>query len=237
MLQYGLYGKQISNTFVQSTTAISQTIKPLILIDWLDSRHVGKYNNAEIASSTSSFTAPTTNAINLEVSGMLLRTNRTTPTYRTLSAKEIEFNKRNRSDYYFTPNESINGIERQAFTWAVCDAKDKFGKTITANGQWHALPSSKDDNYEFGFISGVKSTSNTHATRNGYEFSSPVIIQYNFAGRPVNMLKVITAEYSGQIKSYNIQAYENTATLVFNVDSEIPDNSYYNTHYLNNVVL
>jgi hypothetical protein len=233
MLQYGLYGKQISNTFVQSTTAISQTIKPLILIDWLDSRHVGKYNNAEIASSTSSFTAPTTNAINLEVSGMLLRTNRVTPTYRTLSTKEIEFNKKNRSDYYFTPNESINGIERQAFTWAVCDAKDKFGKTITANGQWHALPSSKDDNYEFGFISGVKSTSNTHATKNGYEFSSPVIIQYNFTGRPVNILKVITSEYNGQIKAYNIQAYEDTTTMVFNVDSEIPDNSYYNTHYLN----
>jgi hypothetical protein len=233
MLQYGLYGKQISNTFVQSTTAISQTIKPLILIDWLDSRHVGKYNNAEIASSTSSFTAPTTNAINLEVSGMLLRTNRVAPTYRTLSTKEIEFNKKNRSDYYFTPNESINGIERQAFTWAVCDAKDKFGKTITANGQWHALPSSKDDNYEFGFISGVKSTSNTHATKNGYEFSSPVIIQYNFTGRPVNILKVITSEYNGQIKAYNIQAYEDTTTMVFNVDSEIPDNSYYNTHYLN----
>ena len=233
MLQYGLYGKQISNTFVQSTTAISQTIKPLILIDWLDSRHVGKYNNAEIASSTSSFTAPTTNAINLEVSGMLLRTNRVAPTYRTLSTKEIEFNKKNRSDYYFTPNESINGIERQSFTWAVCDAKDKFGKTITANGQWHALPSSKDDNYEFGFISGVKSTSNTHATKNGYEFSSPVIIQYNFTGRPVNILKVITSEYNGQIKAYNIQAYEDTTTMVFNVDSEIPDNSYYNTHYLN----
>jgi hypothetical protein len=233
MLQYGLYGKQISNTFVQSTTAISQTIKPLILIDWLDSRHVGKYNNAEIASSTSSFTAPTTNAINLEASGMLLRTNRVTPTYRTLSTKEVEFNKRNRSDYYFTPNESINGIERQAFTWAVCDAKDKFGKTITANGQWHALPSSKDDNYEFGFISGVKSTSNTHVTKNGYEFSSPVIIQYNFTGRPVNILKVITSEYNGQIKAYNIQAYEDTTTMVFNVDSEIPDNSYYNTHYLN----
>lgn len=233
MLQYGLYGKQISNTFVQSTTAISQTIKPLILIDWLDSRHVSKYNNAEIASSTSSFTSPTTNDINLEVSGMLLRTNRVTPIYRILSTKEVEFNKRNRSDYYFTPNESINGIERQSFTWAVCDAKDKFGKTITANGQWHALPSSKDDNYEFGFISGVKSTSNTHATRNGYEFSSPVIIQYNFTGRPINILKVITSEYNGQIKAYNIQAYEDTTTMVFNVDSEIPDNSYYNTHYLN----
>jgi hypothetical protein len=233
MLQYGLYGKQISNTFVQSTTAISQTIKPLILIDWLDSRHVAKYNNAEIASSTSSFSTPTTNDINLEAAGMLLRTNRITPTYRSLSVKEIEFNKRNRSDYYFTPNESINGIERQAFTWAVCDAKDKFGKTITANGQWHALPSSKDDNYEFGFVSGVKSTSNIHATRNGYEFSSPVIIQYNFTGRPVNILKVITSEFNGQIKAYNIQAYEDTTTMVFNTDSEILDNSYYNTHYLN----
>jgi hypothetical protein len=233
MLQYGLYGKQISNTFVQSTTAISQTIKPLILIDWLDSRHVAKYNNAEIASSTSSFSTPTTNDINLEAAGMLLRTNRITPTYRSLSVKEIEFNKRNRSDYYFTPNESINGIERQAFTWAVCDAKDKFGKTITANGQWHALPSSKDDNYEFGFVSGVKSTSNIHATRNGYEFASPVIIQYNFTGRPVNILKVITSEFNGQIKAYNIQAYENTTTMVFNTDSEILDNSYYNTHYLN----
>lgn len=233
MLQYGLYGKQISNTFVEKTTSISQTIKPLILIDWLDSRHVLKSNNTEIASSASSFTAPSDNDITSEVNGMLLRTNRLTPTYRSLTTAEIEFNKKNRSNFYFTPNESINGIERQSFTWAVCDAKDRFGKTITANGQWHAMPSSKDDNYEFGFISGVKSTSSLHATRSGYEFSSPVVIEYVFTARPVNILKVITSEYSGQIKSYNIQAYENTSTLVFNKDSEIPDESYYKTHYLN----
>ena len=72
---------------------------------------------------------------------MLLRTAKSpSVTYRSLSGNELSFNKRNRSDYYFTPNESINGIERQSFTWAVCDAKDKFGKTITANGEWHALP-------------------------------------------------------------------------------------------------
>jgi len=171
MLQYGLYGKQISNTFVEKTTSISQTIKPLILIDWLDSRHVLKSNNTEIASSASSFTAPSNNDITSEVNGMLLRTNRLTPTYRSLTTAEIEFNKKNRSNFYFTPNESINGIERQSFTWAVCDAKDKFGKTITANGQWHAMPSSKDDNYEFGFISGVKSTSSLHATRSWHEWN------------------------------------------------------------------
>ena len=141
MLDTGLYGKAISNTFISKTTDISQRIKPLILIDWLDSRHVLKYNGVDIASSNSAFTTPSTEAVNLEVSGMLLRTAKSpSVTYRSLSGNELSFNKRNRSDYYFTPNESINGIERQSFTWAVCDAKDKFGKTITANGEWHALP-------------------------------------------------------------------------------------------------
>lgn len=233
MLDTGLYGKAISNTFISKTTDISQRIKPLILIDWLDSRHVLKYNGVDIASSNSAFTTPSTEAVNLEVSGMLLRTAKSpSVTYRSLSGNELSFNKRNRSDYYFTPNESINGIERQSFTWAVCDAKDKFGKTITANGEWHALPSSKDDNYEFGFISNTKSTSSLHATRSGYEFSSPVIIEYNFTERKCNILKVITSEYNGQIKAYNIKAYVDTSTIVLNVDGEIATDSYYNTHYL-----
>lgn len=232
MLKTGLYGKNISNTFIDKTTAISQRIKPLILIDWLDSRHIFKSGNTEIASCNYGFSAPSDSDITDEASGMLLRTERSPVEYRSLSVSEIEFNKRNRSDYYFTPNESINGIERQSFTWAVCDAKDKFGKTITANGQWHAMPSTKNENFEYGFVSGVKSTGSLHVSKPGYTFSDPVILTYIFEERPINILKVITSEFNGQIKSYNIQCYNDTTNLAFNQDAEIPDDGYFNTHYI-----
>ena len=51
MLQYGLYDKEISNSFDAAISGISQSVKPLVMVDWLDSRHIDKYSNTEIASS------------------------------------------------------------------------------------------------------------------------------------------------------------------------------------------
>ena len=45
MLIKGLYNKPISNTFIEKTTSIAQRIKPIVIIDWLDSRHVEKSGN------------------------------------------------------------------------------------------------------------------------------------------------------------------------------------------------
>ena len=228
MLTKGIYDVDISSSFNAATSAISQRIKPLLIIDWLDSRHVDKSGNTEIASSNFTSTAKTSQNIIDNCNGLLANN-------RSLSSKEIFFNKARQKDFYFTPNESINGIERQTFTWGVCDAKDKNGKTITANGQWHCMPTTKEENYEFGYESSVKSTSNLHATLNGYELTSPVILTYIFQERKVNLIKIVTSEYNGQIYAYNIKAYNNTNTLVYNEDGEIPKNSYYFNHYLDGV--
>jgi len=228
MLTKGRYDVNISSSFNTATSAISQRVKPLIIIDWLDSRHLDKVSNTEIASSNATYSSKSNQDIINNSSGMLADG-------RSLSTNEIVFNKARQKDYYFTPNESINGIERQSFTWGICDAKDKYGKTITANGQWHCMPATKEENYEFGYESSTKSTANVHATLNGYEFTSPVILTYVFAERKVNMIKIITSEYNGQIYAYNIKAYHNTNTLVYNEDGEIPIDSYYFNHYLENI--
>ena len=228
MLQYGLYDKQISDSFNSASSAISQRIKPLILVDWLDSRHIEKNANVEIASSNYTVSQLSNATVILNAAGMLSNG-------RSLSNKEIQFNQSRQRDFYFTPNESINGIERQSFTWGVCDAKDINGKVITANGQWHCLPANKDDNYEFGYQSSSKSLSNTHATLNGYGFTVTVILTYVFTERKVNLLKIITSEYNGQIKAYNIKAYNQTTNLIYNEDAEIPDELYYHEHFLEGV--
>jgi len=137
--------------------------------------------------------------------------------------------------YYFNSKQLVNGVERQSFTWAVTDTKEKDGTLIKADGRWHAMPATKDEHYEFGYESQVKSTANTHATFNGYELASPVILTYQFTERKVNLIKIITSEYNGQICAYNIKAYHNTNTLVYNEDGEIPENSYYFNHYLENI--
>ncbi len=228
MLEYGLHGKEISDSFNSAFSGITQSVKPLILVDWLDSRHVDKYSNTEIASSNHTCTQISEAMVNSNASGMLAGN-------RQLSANEVLFNRSRGRDFYFTPNESINGVERQSFTWAVCDAKDVNGKVITANGQWHCLPANKDENYEFGYQSSTKSTSNVHSTLNGYEFSDPILLTYVFTQRKVNLIKVVSSEYNGQIKAYNLKAYNNTVNLVYNEDAEIPDDSYFLEHYLEGI--
>lgn len=241
MLTEGLYGKPISNSFIEKTTSIAQKIKPLVIIDWLDSRHVEKSGNTEVASSNYAFDSVSDQSIEDEAYG-LLSSNITSMgppivrSSRTLSDKEILFNKSRRSSFYFTPNESINGIERESFTWAVAGAKDINGNIITANGNWHCLPSDKDDNLEFGFWSSVKSTENIHATKNGYEFTTPVTLTYLFTARRINLIKIITSEHYGQIKAYNLKAYRNTTTLVFDQDGEIAEDNYFFNHFLNGIV-
>lgn len=228
MLTKGRYDLDISSSFNTAISSISQRVKPLILIDWLDSRHLDKSGNTEIASSNYTNTLKTDQQVSNSASGLLYNG-------RSLTNREILFNKSRNRDFYFTPNESVNGIERQSFTWGVCDAKDKNGKPITANGQWHCMPTTKDEHYEFGYESSIKSTSTLHPTLSGYQLSSSVVLTYVFTERKVNLIKIITSEYNGQICAYNIKAYYNTNTLVYNEDGEIPADSYYFNHYLENI--
>lgn len=228
MLQYGLHEKEISASFNNAIAGIAQSVKPLVVVDWLDSRHVDKVGNTEIATSNYTSAKISEATVNQNVSGMLSEN-------RALSASELLINRSRGADFYFTPNESINGLERQSFTWAVCNAKDVNGKVITANGQWHCLPPTKEENYEFGYQSSVKSENTLHSTLDGYQFTDPVILNYVFTERKVNLVKVITSEYNGQIKSYNIKLYNNTVNLIYNVDAVIPENNYFFEHHIDGV--
>ena len=228
MLQYGLHKKEISTSFNNAIAGIAQSVKPLVVVDWLDSRHVDKVGNTEIATSNYTSAKISEATVNQNVSGMLSEN-------RALSASELLINRSRGADFYFTPNESINGVERQSFTWAVCDAKDVNGKVITANSQWHCLPPTKEENYEFGYQSSVKSQNTLHSTFEGYQFTDPVILNYVFTERKVNLVKVISSEYNGQIKSYNIKLYNNTVNLIYNVDAVIPENNYFFEHHIDGV--
>ena len=97
MLTQGLYNKPISNTFIEKTSSIAQRIKPLVIIDWLDSRHVEKSGNTEIASSNYAFADVSDQTIVNESSGLLSSSSTSlgppvVKTVRSLTDKEILFN-------------------------------------------------------------------------------------------------------------------------------------------------
>jgi len=197
MLVNDIYGKQLSNVFNSKIVSASQRIKPKVLIDWLDSRHI---------------------------TGLTVTTN---SAHANSSIGNI--------GYYFAPQQAVNGIERQSYTWGVAGALDKNGKVITPNGQWHAMPKNLSNNYEFGWWSGTKSTSNTHNTYSGYQFTVSPTLTMQFDDRKCNLIRVVTSEFYGQIDTYTIVVRTNdpgAADPIFTETSRIEDDTYFCEHYL-----
>ena len=197
MIVNDIYGKELSSVFNTKISSPVQRIKPKVLIDWLDSRHI---------------------------TGLTISTN---DSHANSSQGDI--------GYYFSPKEAVNGIERQSFTWAVAGALDTNGKVITPNGQWHAMPKDLSDNYEFGWWSGTKSTSNIHSTYNGYEFATSPTLTMQFDDRKCNVIRVVTSEFYGQIDTYTIVVRSNdsgVANPLFTETVRIPDDTYFCEHYL-----
>lgn len=102
--------------------------------------------------------------------------------------------------YYFTSKQLVNGYERQSMTWAVTDAKEKDGTIIKADGRWHTMPESIEDGYEFGLWT------KTRSQANGVFASSPTITM-TFDTRKINIIKIVTSEFSGQIKKFRVKVY------------------------------
>lgn len=191
----GLYGKILSNTFNTVTTAYAQKVKPKIVIDLLDSRHL---DNLTV----------TTNSVHSNVA-------------------------KGSYGYYFSPNQLVNGVERQSFTWAVAGAKDNYGQVIKADGTWHCMPSSIDRGYEFGWSSASISNANTHATyTTEYGFTTDPYVEIEFTQRKVNKIRIITSEYSGQIGHYTVTAYNQTYSAMLNEVGYIQPGSYYQDHWI-----
>lgn len=134
--------------------------------------------------------------------------------------------------YYFSPENSMSGLDRQSFTWAVCDAKDVNGKVITADGTWYALPPNLDDHYKFGWWSTGLSQSSESETYNGYEFTTHPYVEYTFTQRKVNKIRVATSEFNGRIKDYTVYAYNESLTLILQENGTIPSGSYFTDHWV-----
>ena len=136
------------------------------------------------------------------------------------------------SSYYFSPQNSMSGNDRQGFTWGVCDSKDVNGKVITADGTWYVMPTNLDDHYKFGWWSTNKSQSSESVSYNGYGFVTEPYVEYTFTQRKVNRIRVATSEYNGRIKDYTLYVYNSTLTLILQEDGTMPDDSYFVDHWV-----
>lgn len=137
--------------------------------------------------------------------------------------------------YFFSPKQAFNGIERQSFTWGVCDSIDENGKTIRADGNWHAMPKNISENYEFGWWSSSKSSSSVDITYGGYGFTTNPTITASFDDRKCNLIRVTTSEFSGQISTYRITINSNdsgTPSPLFSEVVTIPSSRFYFDHFL-----
>jgi len=206
MITKDIYGKDLSTNFNTAIDAYAQKVKPKILITFLDSRHID----------------------NLTIS-----TNDTPYDSIVKGTKEDQMaGDGTNLGYFFTPNQSMNGIQRQAFTWAVTDEKSSNGKVIRADGSWHCMPSDLNDEYEYGWRSNRKSTTTPYID-GGYEIStSPIYLEYYFDTRKVNKIRITTSEFSGKIKCYRLSVSNNTLTEFYSVDSSIDDGEYFKDHII-----
>jgi hypothetical protein len=192
MLTTDIYGKTLSNSFNTAITSYAQKVKPRIIIDFLDLRHLD----------------------NLSV---------TTNDPHSNTAKGS-------IGYYFSKDQVGNGLERQTFTWAVCNAKDKYGDVIKSDGTYFAMPSSLDNNLEYGWWSGTKSQANTDPTYTDYYgFATDPYVEMTFDERKVNKIVINTAEFHGQIKNYRLEVF-NGATSILDESGFIEDGTYFKEH-------
>ena len=127
--------------------------------------------------------------------------------------------------YYFTNNQLMNGYERESFTWAISDAKEKDGEVIKADGRWHVAPASLQDDYEFGWWSKTKSQSDG-------VFETPIVIGMSFTTRKVNKVRVVTSESLGQVKTFRIVVQCPALVVILDKTITLNDDEYYKDIYL-----
>jgi len=201
MLTKSIYGTTLSSNFNNAIQSPAQNVKPKVLIDLLDSRHLVLEN---VLTGNANITNTDAHVVKSEGS----------------------------VGYYFSERQIINGYERESFTWAVTDSLDKNGKIITADGSWHCMPTTLDEDnkldgdFEFGWWS------KTRSQANGVFASSPVVT-VAFEERKVNKIRVTTSEFYGQVKSFRIKVKD--ASLIDLLDQTVVfgDDDYYKDIYLN----
>lgn len=204
MITKDIYGKTLSDSFQAAINSYAQKIKPKIIITLLDSRHVDNL----VITSNDSYTSNTRGTFADQMAGNSML-----------------------SGYFFTPEQSMNGIGRQAFPWAIAGDIDQNGKTICADGNFYAMPSDLDDNYKYGWRSNAVSTTTAHSV-SGYQFTTPIWLNYSFTQRKVNKVKVVTSEFGGKISYYKLEIANNTLSTFHTVYATIGTDEYYREHII-----
>lgn len=188
-------GVILSNSFISSSTSPAQKVKPKIVVQWLDSRHV----DALSATTNSALANANTNGS---------------------------------AGFFFSPKQAMSGVDRQTYTWAVCDAKDVNGKVIRADGNWFAMPSNLDDNFKYGWMSNSVSSDTESVTYDGYGFATDPYVELQFTQRKVNRIRVATSEFNGQIQDYTLYVYNQSLTLISEQEGSIANGTYYRDHII-----
>ena len=204
MITQDIYGKPLSDSFQTATNSYAQKVKPKVVITFLDSRHVDNL----VVTSNDSYTSNSRGTLAQQMAGTSML-----------------------SGYFFTPQQSMNGTPRQGFPWAIAGDIDQNGKTICADGSFYAMPSDLEDNYKYGWRSNAVSTTTLHSVT-GYEFTTPIWINYSFTQRKVNKVKVVTSEFGGKISYYKLEIANNTLSTFHTVFASIGKDEYYREHII-----
>lgn len=204
MITKDIYGKALSSAFFSAIDAYAQKVKPKVIVTFLDSRHVDSLS----VTTNDPYPSNSRGTYSNQMSGNSLL-----------------------NGYFFRPEQSMNGIQRQAYTWAIAGEKDNYNQVIKADGTWHCMPSDLDENYEFGWRSYTASTNTPHAN-GGYSFTTPITLDYNFTERKVNKIRITTSEFYGKISAYKIEVYNNTLSQFYNTHSSISSDDYFNEHII-----
>ena len=112
-------------------------------------------------------------------------------------------------NYYFSKDQVVNGVDYETFAWGVAGALDNYGKVITADGTYSAVPADLSDNYKYGWWSASKSASNGI-------FGTAPTLTLTFTATTINKIKVVTSSMFGQVKSFIIAVTSAAGGVVLN---------------------
>ena len=203
MITTDIYGKTLSTSFETASTSSAQRVKPKIVIQWLDSRHLD------------SLTVTTNDD----------HANSSYPNIGFYFDKTQAFNGIERQSFTW----AIAGAKDKNGKVITADGSYHAMPSLTGSDLSNTQLGSS---LEFGWWSNSVSNSNTHATYSGYGFSTEPYIQAVFTERKVNRIRIVTSEFFGGISNYLVQAYNAASTLIFSEEGEIRDGSYYQDHLL-----
>lgn len=202
MLTTDFYGKTISSDFNSAIVAKGQKVKPKIIINWLDSRHLS----------------------NLVVTTNDAHSNTSYPNRGFYFGHAEAFNGIERQSFTW----AVAGAKDEDGDVIKADGSYYAMPSLTTGDLSNTHVGSF---LEFGWWSNTTSSSNTSNVYAGYTFNTAPYVQAVFDEREVNKIRIISSEFFGQISDYTLDAYYNN-TLILSEAGRIANNTYYQDHFV-----